>query len=362
MIKVDPIARESIDAWPIARSGLPRRVVNGLSRIGVKTVGELRSMAPEELKSTRNIGAGSVRDIRTFFSLCRAIEEGRLAFSDIVELLKTFLSGPRLDALTLRYGLRDAPGQVKRGAATLQAIGNKYGFSRERARQVESLAMGALGCHLAMSCLAPVRSVFLGFIAQRCGVVGAEELEVLQGHPVIQPYSPAGLLLLLTDLDDGVCFHDGIFSTLPAPRLREAARALMGHLREHGGLSPLDELAQVVPQGHWAGDPAARGDPPAAADHLQILRCILLHSPRVRCTTDDRFHVTESGARQLLLEAMQRLPQPSHFRAILREFNSAMRPGSRLGAGRLLNMLLDEPSIERVSSGHYQVNVTHATR
>lgn len=122
---------------------LPARVVSYSQLHGMKTVGDLADKSAAELVAAPNMARKSVKDLCTalqdFLESLRA--EEALADLGLVECWKALLQGldqmPRI-IVSRRSGMA---GEV----ATLQELGDVFGVSRERIRQLEAKAANQLG-------------------------------------------------------------------------------------------------------------------------------------------------------------------------------------------------------------------------
>ena len=87
-----------------------------------------------------------------------------------------------------------------------------------------------------------------------------------------------------------------------------------------------------------------------------VVACILEHLPGICVTSDGRYFMPAIGSAAVIHDIMKKLPTPTHFRAILREYNSRMAPGSRKGRRHILETLCDRSRFTRTSSGYYKLN------
>jgi superfamily I DNA/RNA helicase len=125
-------------ATKLERMALPARLRNYASREGLVTLGELAERSRSTLQSSDNFGRRSVGELPVAVAAHfeRARRDEKLAEVGLLESWKTLLEDlepiPRL-ILTRRSGWASE-------AETLSEIGDMLGVSRERIRQIESLA------------------------------------------------------------------------------------------------------------------------------------------------------------------------------------------------------------------------------
>jgi hypothetical protein len=347
MITVQPISRTAIDQWLISDSGLPARVVNSANSAGIRTIGELRNWSDVDLLALKSLGKISLGHIHFFFRICRQIEEGRQRFQNIQEVLDIFLDTAERTVLSARYGLHLPLLKASRNCVTLQEIGTAHQKTRERIRQVEETAKARLRSRLAAVCLRPFYEYFTAFIEQHHRAVSVENLAPLKTDGLLVGLNPAGVLLLLFDLDNRFfCFHRGFFSSLPASALEQLERWLLQHLDKQ--TEPLALAAIPVDQVDL-GLSDFREDKPV------ISGVLLDHCPEVAATTAQHYFLFSRGIQSFLLELIKTLNRPVHYREVTRVFNERVKPGSRKGAGFILDALNNHPACIRTDRGIYDL-------
>ena len=346
MLQVSPISREVIDLWPIAEAGLTVRVVNSVSSAGVATVGDLRKWPDKELLSLRSLGRISVGHIHSFFRICNQIEQGRQRFSNIREVLSIFLDGPEFRVIAARYGFERTDMAASRDCATLQEIGEAEHKTRERIRQVQDVALRKLRSRLAAACFKPFCDFFADFIHSRAEVISCSDLIPLAEDPLLAGFNICNVLLLLSDLHpDRLTFRNNLFSTLREGDLQAIeTQALQVIGRQNRPVALDDVISQM-------GElPSLSGDRQKTA-----LAAILDHMPKLAATTDGRHFLLDGGTGAFLVEILQLLPRPIHYRAVTSAFNERVKPLSRKGAGFVLEALNANPQCTRVDRGIYDL-------
>jgi hypothetical protein len=346
MICVSPASREAVDAWRIADAGFSHRVTHGLLRGNIQTLGQLRATPIESVRVLRNIGSGSVEEIERYLRTAAELERGELRFANIDELLDRFLRPREMGILRIRYRLDMPAGGFSDKLATLQSIALKQGITRERVRQVEEHARRVLGSLLAQACLAPLYGLFEGVLRSRHGICPGSELAGATPADDFAAHNPAQVLLLLTACGGRISERNGYFSMIPRLRLAEAEqeiRHLLTDCRTPVGIERIQEAATLA------------GFPPDDAGRRHVLQILLSNQPGICATTDDRYFIAERGVVAIAEEVLEKSDGAVHYRSLLRELNSRLRPGSRQGTGRLLRALLTSPAIDRTATGHYRL-------
>jgi hypothetical protein len=336
------------DAWPVAGSGLPARIVNRCAEAGIATVGQLRAATAVRQRAVPGISAGSAAHLLAFLEKCRCAAASLPPTGDLDAILASMLRPVEREVLDRRYGLTREAGDVPLPRATLQALGATRGLTRERIRQIERRALLALGSRLGQAFLAPISSAFARLLASLGGVavepeVAAVPVAGIGGHP------PAAVLRLLADCGGPVLRHRGFFTALPAGPLREIERRALLSLGAAAAPVPLDSLARdlapLLP-------PDARRDDSAR----RILACILDHLPGICGTEDGAYFRTADASRRVLRQTLAELGGRAHCRDIQREYNRRMRPGSRKGCGFVLARLREDPAFRREGAGIYRLD------
>lgn len=347
MLQVKPITRETVDAWTVAESGLPVRVVNSVTPIGVATIGQLRLKSDAELLALRSLGKISLGHIRSFFKLCNQIEQGKQTFQNLREVFGIFLDEPELSVLSARYGFERKDLVASRDCVTLQEIGNAQNKTRERVRQVQETAMRQLHSRLARVCFQPFTDHFISYVDNLGRVANCADLAPLQSDPVLAGCNVCSILLLLSDLHpDRITFHNGFFSTAPLSIIGYIEKRALEVLEESDAPVSLDSLLNR----------ASPNPDNSHTDHARrMVSCVMDHCSSVAATLDNRYFLYSKGTAAFLSEILQEMERPAHYRAITTSFNDRLKPLSRKGAGFILDMLNANPQCTRVDRGIYDL-------
>ncbi|HBA82908.1 MAG TPA: hypothetical protein DCZ95_02325 [Verrucomicrobia bacterium] len=347
MLVAPSIQRAAIDSWPIKFSGLPARVVNSVSPSNVQTVGDLRNLSDSELMQFRSLGRISLRHIHDFFELCAQIEQGRQCFNALDEILKLFLDEEEYKVLIARYGFASGRTLITRNTVTLQEVGNAEHKTRERIRQIQDVALQKLSSRLATVCLHPFFNYAHRLLDRYAQVIAAEELAPRRNDPVFSTHNPCGVFLLLCDLPESCLFmYRDFFSSVPVCAISLLEESALRYLNAQNRPVGIDELIGQLPP-----LPELK-----SIEQTKRVACMVLdHYPNVGSTTDNRFFVYDQGAQPFLLEIMNTLNRPAHYRMVTNAFNDRLKPQSRKGAGYILEQLNVLSQCTRVDRGVYDL-------
>jgi hypothetical protein len=140
----------SATRWSLEETPMSVRLRNALLRYGYRYLGELHGLERDDLAEIKGLGTGSLVDLDKFLERLRSGEFEALASADsaraprmVVGVIDDYCR--RLDArerniLLTRLGGRREP-------RTLESIGDKYGLTRERVRQIMGARIHELKSH-----------------------------------------------------------------------------------------------------------------------------------------------------------------------------------------------------------------------
>lgn len=346
MLQIKTVSRKTIDGWTVADSGLPIRVVNSTASADIRKISDLRKWNDARLLELRGMGRVSLDHIHNFFRITGQLEQGKLGFQNIMEILPLFLDHDELKVVTSRYGLTLETPDVFRHSATLQDIGTAEHKTRERIRQIQETALQKLRSNLARCCLDPVRRYFAAFMARTGLVASCEDVFALSQEPVTAGRNPCGLLMLLSELSpQEISCYNRFFSTLPCSVLDKIEKFCLALLEGKNLPVSQDELSA-----------SAKGVPEFRSLNSlpRIISVLLDHSPEVAATVDNRYFLYARGGQKFLLEIMnEQVKRPVHYRAVTHALNERLKPRSRKGSGFVLDLLNSNPQCTRVDRGIY---------
>ena len=350
MFQVAPLSREAVDRWPLSEAGLPTRVINSAKAANVNTIGELRNWDDSKLLKLRSLGRVSLEQIHSFFKLCNSIEKSDQCFSSIRDVLNIFLDAHQLNVISLRYGFHQRDLKPSRNRMTLQDIGNQNNKTRERIRQVEETGKQRLKSRLASVCLEPFYRFFQDFIQARSGAITAEELGALRGHEAVDELNPSSIALLLSDThSELIRLHHGFFSTLPLSVINQIELKTQEILLDSNQPIGLDQLVANFSD-HLTV--------PKQCDLRRAISVVLDHLPNVGSTITDLYFLYDTSVHSLLVEIMQNVQKPVHYRTVTNLFNDRVKPRSRKGAGYILDVLNKNSHCVRAERGIYTLGIS----
>ncbi len=347
MITVPVVHRPAIDGWPVEEAGLPARGVHCCERIGIRTVGELRGWKAEDLLKLRSFGVRTLKQTRTFFRLCRRLEEGSLEFENLKAMLAEFLLPAQIHVLTRRYGLHRSDAGASRDCETLQEIASDHNLTRERVRQTEAAGLARLRSRLPLAYLQPILDAAIAFLASRGRAVTASEVMVWSGSGIFAPYNPASALLMLADAHPGrICSLDSLFTLTRQDTLAAIEQRARAGLAAAGGPVSVDPVIEHLG--------ASLVDEMAADRHVMLPR-ILAHMKNVLATRDGRFLLDRHADRLVADILAGRQGGSLHFEHITGLLNECLDERSALSSTQVLMRMNRSDKFERVERGHYRL-------
>ncbi|NCC49785.1 MAG: hypothetical protein EOM20_01085 [Spartobacteria bacterium] len=346
-LRVKPVSRKVIDAWPLKEAGLPVRVLNSVQPTGLQTVGELRAWSTAKLLKLRSLGRISIRRIQSFFEVADRIESGGQYIRHLREVFDLFLDHDEISVLLFRYGLDVEGTEASRKCMTLQDIGNRTNRTRERVRQIEETAKEKMRSRLAALCLQPFYDLFSQRIESLGKGVSCTEMQGRGATPALDNYNLCAVLLLLCDLHpELLTYYNGIFSTLSEKELKEIERLALARLESHKTFVPLEKIYdEVSSKINFVQGEALR----------KLLMILLDRNSHVAATTDNRYFPCASAPADFVRTIMETMPIPAHFREITLQCNQLLKSQSHMGSGFILKTLNSHPGFERANRGTYTI-------
>jgi hypothetical protein len=339
------LTRQTIDHWPVARSGLSARVVHCLEQAGVKNIGQLRGWNDQQLLNLAHFGATSLENVRWFFHWTRRLEAGDGHVPTFHALLREFLNSAEVFVLEQRYGLTDPLFRPQMKRRTLQEIARMHiHVTRERVRQIEESALAILRSQLARAVAESQEVYWANRILSGSCVVTAAELSEWADDPILGGYQPWGALLLLSETLERITFRYDYFSVLP------------GHVLNHVEKQILQRLAEAREPIPFEGILAGVSDKLSFLNgqRPRLVTVLLDHHPEISGTVDRRYFLPLVGAPLVIADILRSRREPVHFYELTRLYNERMQPHSRKGTGYILRVVNLMPGARRVSRALYQ--------
>ena len=345
MYSVEPLDITIVDSWSVARSGLPTRAANALAAAGILTIGELRAMRTETLRRVPGLGARTLGKTADFLKLCGRIADDNGFEACLDDVFDCFLDGRETQTLKRRYGLAKPTLVPLPKGETLQAIAADWRITRERVRQMEERALERLSSLCGQALLSGLCRLFADGIAAHGGAIEPNTVAEIVDRAATDNYPSAAVLRLLCDCTQGLVFHNGFFTTVPAEILTSVAETALAYLGERPGPQAAADVYEAVE--------TVTDLPAATRDH--ITATALLHAPGIGTTRDGRYFLPESAAADLAAEVMSGHAHDFHYRDLQARFNALMHSGSRKGSGCILDILTHDPRFERTRPGRYRL-------
>ncbi|MCX6996100.1 MAG: hypothetical protein NTV49_03210 [Kiritimatiellaeota bacterium] len=125
-VKTKPVARATLDDWPLAEAGLSFRATRAIRASGLRTVGQLRDCPDAKLLELWSFGRKTLVEVHAFFGFCERLEQGQQTFRSLREVFELFLPANQREILYARFQMEAAASHPPRRRATLQHIGTAY--------------------------------------------------------------------------------------------------------------------------------------------------------------------------------------------------------------------------------------------
>ncbi len=339
------LSRQTIDSWAVDRAGLPHRACNGLARVHVHTIGELRRMSDQELLALRSLGRTSLRKIREFFEMTARIQRGRMTIRSVRDLLRRFLDPSMLFVIEHRYAL---PLAERGEPMTLQAIGELIGRTRERIRQIEEAAWERMRSEICMAFAREFAAFFAGWLDARGGICDSVEIEQLHRAEETAGYRPMSVLRLFVPWTGRISCRETYACSLPESELAAVEDAVLCELQKPMPPRRVEEILDRL-------EPSLAGLPDSV-DRLKLVGCILRGHREISGTLDGRFFIPAQSAHWIIASILRDAGRPMHYREIAVEYNRRMDLRSQKTPGFILGILNRREGFSRVERATYRTS------
>jgi hypothetical protein len=320
-------------------SGLPARILAVLRASGTATLGDLCGARP----SVEKLDADDRALLARVSAYCCTVRDRRPPRLNLMEWLSLFLPPRLADIVRLHYGLQETAASLALHEAKLRDTGFKLGVTRERARQLLGLALGALRQALP---LFAAESLFRAAEKTLHAEGGALDSSTLarRSSPDWGGASPVGAFLLLTQLVPGrIVLYRDFFSEFSAKLVERAEKALRDRLSAAKSLLAVSEIAARLPK-------FAR--PPGVPSAEPLLLALLRHMPDTLATRDGRAGFVARDGAELLREALAATGE-APLRTLVDAFNERLHPECRRGSGYVRDILQHDPPVRKTAPGRY---------
>jgi hypothetical protein len=265
------------------------------------------------------------------------------------DLISTLKDRTR-DIIIQRYGLGDFP-QRK----TLEAIGQQYGITRERIRQIENFALNSVKKSQAIESFQPVFTELKDIIVQKGKILSEKEiLDSLAEEPKLKNH--IFFLLVLGDdfiklRDDDEFEHRWTIEKEYAEKVHEALRQLHQQIKE-GDIIPEKEIILFLRK-HAENLITEKIRDEIIRSWLRISK-IINSNPLGEWGLASSFHIKPRGVRDLAFLALRKQGSPMHFAEVAEKINQYFsRPAH---SATVHNELIKDDRFVLVGRGLYALN------
>ena len=284
--------------------------------------------------------------------MARTIDGKKMNLQKMASDLLSRLSTRQKDVLTKRFGLKN--GQRK----TLEAIGDEYGITRERVRQIENDAKAAILKSEQAKALEPFFQMFADYF-NSYGGARAEHILFTRDAKDFFPANvdtsvAAAHLYFLLSLGAQFTRHSETDAFHPAwavknTRVEDAKAALQQLIRR---LEEKKELVKKETLLKWLSEFSGGQDYKILESYLAMVKNVtanaygeygLTHWPEVRTR----------GVRDKAYLALKKVGKPMHFREIVAEINKAFGPKKPVHTQTVHNELIKDDKFVLVGRGTY---------
>lgn len=330
------VGRESIDQWPIDETGLPIRVLRCARENNLRHLGDLR----KRLATLPGLGTASKKQTAIFLHQCDQLAQGQLIFSDIHELLATFLDERALRIIEARYSLTGNELSATGHSDSLQQVANRENLTRERVRQLQDKALALLSTRLIQASLESAYCWAEALLKKNDHVIECADLTPYWQHKALGPYNPCRVLMLLADLNpQRIQYWNELFLIPRSPsELRDISHKADTALSKADKPLSAEQLAKAV----------ARPNLPPRLTFLLASRL-----EKICRTLDDRLFQNAEAAIAFMAELPQENNNGTHYRTLARTHNARLTPATRPGSGTYLTWLRTSTHTRQTDFGLY---------
>lgn len=230
---------------------------------------------------------------------------------------------------------------------TLDAIGRRFGLTRERVRQQLAGIHTELKTRTAQACLAPLLDWYADYLRTLHGVAGPDDFKAVPFHSWLRGLNPSRLLFLLTELQSKITLRGTLFTLLEQDMLDDIEKIAVRYLHRYPKPQRLsDVVAEFEEQGwfrKWQGS------------QPQLVMKVIEHSPLIGATHDDYYFLFPEGAVYLLATLMSEFPRPVRHNVLIHRFNEEVKPVSRRDAEYVAELLTRTSIFVRCRDGSYRL-------
>jgi hypothetical protein len=325
-------SRAPLDQIPLERLVLPDPIHRQLQDQGVRSVGELIRQAATASEQALLISEHMERYLTWLAEQDEAAWVDEVTGRDISPLYRTRLTGETLDALITGWlsGLRERQKEIIRWRyglggerVTLKKVGQRCGFTRERARQIQNQALSALGQAPHRERIAPLAALLVHLLKEAGGLLDMVQLEVILRHELaIGDVDPIGVIRLICKVDDrlrwvGKAKSVGL-TIYPLSRVDGIQKQLTRVLNEHGRTLSVNKLLARFEDTRFYTRYKDE------LDDVFVIACLQAHR-KIEIRNGRCALASWSGKRlDSMILALRELGGPSHYIAIAERTNDLL--------------------------------------
>lgn len=293
-------------------------------------------------------------DLKTIMRINRDELKRQLPVEEAVSQAMSALNPREGDVLARRHGLRGSDCQ------TLQQIGEGFGITRERVRQIEAQGLKKFRMQLTKPPLADIAALIVSAILEQGGVVARDVMsEEFLPHAQRTPKGRHALSFLISQLPDLVLQPET--KHLLAIYARSAAHARAVAQIEPAAVKILNDAKSPMPTGHILQElrqsEAATGisyllDKPFLEASLEIGKRFV-STPDARWGLASWSDINPRNIREKTLFIMKKGGTPLHFTEITRKISDARFDNKRVTVQAVHNELINGSEFILIGRGIY---------
>ena len=337
LVKPNVLTRSSqapLDQIPLERLVLPDSLQHRLYGQGVRSVGELIRQATVASEQASLISEQTERYLTWLAEQSEAVWVDEVTARDISPLYRMQLAGTTLETLVAEWlsGLKERQEEIIRRRygldgerLTLKKVGQRFGFTCERARQIQTQALSTLGQMPHHEQIAPLAALLMHLLKEAGGLLDVVQLEVILRHELaIGDVDPISIVRLICKVDDKLRWIGKVkavgLSGYPLSRADGIQKQLARLLSEHGRSLSVNELLA-----HFEDTRFYRRHRDELVDGF-VIACLQAH-PKIEIRSGRCALVSWSGKRlDTMILILRELGEPSHYTVIAERTNNLLLP------------------------------------
>jgi hypothetical protein len=334
------LSQAPLDQIPLERLVLPDSLQRRLYSQGVRSVGELIRQTTMASEQAPRVGAHLERYLTWLAEQDEAVWVDEVTARDISPLYRMELAGTTLGALVAGWlsGLKKRQAEIIRWRygldgerLTLKKVGQRFGFSRERARQIQTQALSTLGQTPHYERIAPLAALLVWLLREAGGLLDAGQLEAILRHELaVGGVNPINIVRLICKVDDRLRWMGKVrsvgLSGYPLSRADGIQKQLTRLLSERGRSLSVNELLARFEDARFY-----KRHRNELVDGF-VIACLQAH-PKIEIRSGRCALTSWSGKRlDTMILALRELGEPSHYTVIAERTNDLLLSGRQTSA------------------------------